>query len=59
MKTLKYARLYDVGKSLIKDDRADSTAPDLKVHQRDRQKDSQTCIILHATGFRNYVYKHI
>jgi len=35
MKTLKYVRLYAVGKSLIKDDRADSTAPDFKVHQTD------------------------
>jgi len=34
--TLRYARLYDLGKSLIKDDRADSTAPNLKVHQTDR-----------------------
>jgi hypothetical protein len=37
MKTLKYAMLYDVGKSLITDDRADRTAPDLKVHHTDRR----------------------
>jgi hypothetical protein len=36
MKTLKNAGLYYVGKSLIKDDRADSTTPNVKVHQTDR-----------------------
>jgi hypothetical protein len=36
MKRLKHAKLYDEGKSLIKDDRADSTAPDLKMYQTDR-----------------------
>jgi hypothetical protein len=37
--TLKYTRFYDVGKGLIKDDRADSTARDLKVYQTDRRTD--------------------
>jgi hypothetical protein len=59
MKTLKYARLYDEGKSFIKDDRTDSPVTDLKVHQPDRRTDREICIILHATGFRYYVYKHI